>query len=72
MGINPVISVIFIILGAALLYLVTVMYSILSTAPLLAPLAGIARNPKTGAQVKRLASRSARFRAGEGLKSALN
>ena len=34
--------------------------------------AGLARNPKTGAQVKRLASRTARFRAGEGLKSALN
>jgi len=34
--------------------------------------AGLARNPKTGAQVKRPASRTARFRVGEALKSALN
>ena len=34
--------------------------------------AGLARNPRTGAQVKRPASRTARFRPGEGLKSALN
>jgi len=34
--------------------------------------AGIARNPRTGAQVKRPASKTVRFRAGEGLKSALN
>ncbi|MFI4973249.1 MAG: HU family DNA-binding protein [Caulobacterales bacterium] len=34
--------------------------------------AGMARNPRTGAQVKRPASRTARFRVGEGLKSALN
>ena len=34
--------------------------------------AGLSRNPKTGAQVKRKASRTARFRIGEGLKSALN
>ena len=34
--------------------------------------AGVARNPRTGAAVARPASRTARFRAGEGLKSALN
>lgn len=34
--------------------------------------AGMARNPRTGAQVKRLASKTARFRVGEALKSALN
>jgi DNA-binding protein HU-beta len=34
--------------------------------------AGLARNPKTGAKVKRAASRTARFRIGESLKSALN
>jgi len=34
--------------------------------------AGIARNPRTGAQVKRPASKTVRFRPGEGLKSALN
>jgi len=34
--------------------------------------AGLARNPRTGAQVKRLACRTARFRVGEALKSALN
>ena len=34
--------------------------------------AGLSRNPRTGAQVKRKASRTARFRIGEGLKSALN
>ncbi len=34
--------------------------------------AGLARNPRTGAQVKRPASKTARFRIGEGLKSALN
>jgi len=34
--------------------------------------AGTARNPRTGATVKRPASRTARFRVGEGLKSALN
>jgi DNA-binding protein HU-beta len=34
--------------------------------------AGMARNPRTGAQVKRPASRTVRFRAGEGLKGALN
>ena len=34
--------------------------------------AGLARNPKTGAQVKRPASKTARFRVGEGLKGALN
>jgi DNA-binding protein HU-beta len=33
---------------------------------------GLARNPRTGAQVKRAASRTARFRIGEALKSALN
>ena len=33
---------------------------------------GIARNPKTGEQVKRPASKTVRFRPGEGLKSALN
>jgi DNA-binding protein HU-beta len=33
---------------------------------------GIARNPRTGAQVKRKASRTVRFRIGEGLKNALN
>ena len=34
--------------------------------------AGMARNPRTGATVKRPASRTCRFRVGEGLKSALN
>jgi DNA-binding protein HU-beta len=34
--------------------------------------AGMARNPRTGAQVKRPASRTVRFRPGEGLKGALN
>ena len=34
--------------------------------------AGLARNPRTGAQVKRPASKTARFRIGESLKSALN
>ena len=34
--------------------------------------AGLSRNPKTGAQVKRKASKTARFRIGENLKSALN
>ncbi len=34
--------------------------------------AGLARNPRTGAQVKRRASKTARFRIGEALKSALN
>ena len=34
--------------------------------------AGIARNPQTGEAVARPASRTARFRPGEGLKSALN
>jgi DNA-binding protein HU-beta len=34
--------------------------------------AGLARNPRTGAQVKRSASKTARFRIGEGLKTALN
>ena len=34
--------------------------------------AGKARNPRTGAPVNRPASRTARFRVGEGLKSALN
>jgi DNA-binding protein HU-beta len=34
--------------------------------------AGLARNPRTGAMVKRLASRTARFKVGEALKSALN
>ncbi len=33
--------------------------------------AGLARNPRTGAQVKRPASKTARFRIGEALKSAL-
>ncbi|WP_287105090.1 HU family DNA-binding protein, partial [Brevundimonas sp.] len=34
--------------------------------------AGVARNPQTGQAIARAASRTARFRAGEGLKSALN
>ena len=34
--------------------------------------AGLSRNPRTGAQVKRKASSTARFRVGEALKSALN
>ena len=34
--------------------------------------AGTARNPKTGATFKRPASKTARFRVGESLKSALN
>jgi len=33
---------------------------------------GLARNPRTGAQVKRRASKTARFRIGDALKSALN
>ena len=34
--------------------------------------AGTARNPQTGETIPRAASRTARFRVGEGLKSALN
>lgn len=34
--------------------------------------AGVARNPQTGETISRAASRTARFRPGEGLKSALN
>jgi DNA-binding protein HU-beta len=34
--------------------------------------AGVARNPRTGESVKRAASKTARFRVGDGLKSALN
>ena len=34
--------------------------------------ARMARNPRTGAEVRRPASKSARFRMGEALKSALN
>ena len=34
--------------------------------------AGVARNPRTGEAVSRPASKSVRFRVGEGLKSALN
>jgi DNA-binding protein HU-beta len=34
--------------------------------------AGTARNPRTGETVKRAASKTARFRVGEGLKAALN
>jgi len=34
--------------------------------------AGVARNPQTGEAIARPASRTARFRPGEGLKSALN
>jgi DNA-binding protein HU-beta len=34
--------------------------------------AGTARNPRTGETVKRPASKTARFRVGEGLRSALN
>jgi DNA-binding protein HU-beta len=34
--------------------------------------AGTARNPRTGETVKRPASKTARFRVGEGLKSSLN
>jgi DNA-binding protein HU-beta len=34
--------------------------------------AGTARNPRTGESVKRPASKTARFRVGEGLKNALN
>ena len=34
--------------------------------------AGMARNPRTGQSVPRPASKTARFRVGEGLKSALN
>jgi DNA-binding protein HU-beta len=34
--------------------------------------AGTARNPRTGATVPRPASKTARFRVGEGLRSALN
>ncbi len=33
---------------------------------------GLARNPRTGAQVKRPASKTMRFRPGEALKGALN
>ncbi len=34
--------------------------------------AGTARNPRTGETVARAASKTARFRVGEGLKTALN
>ena len=34
--------------------------------------AGTARNPRTGETVQRPASKTARFRVGEGLKSSLN
>jgi DNA-binding protein HU-beta len=34
--------------------------------------AGMSRNPRTGAQVKRKAAKTCRFRIGEGLKGALN
>ena len=34
--------------------------------------AGVARNPKTGAAVKRPASKTCRFKVGESLKSSLN
>jgi DNA-binding protein HU-beta len=34
--------------------------------------AGVARNPRTGEAIARPASRTARFRVGEGLKSVLN
>lgn len=34
--------------------------------------AGLARNPRTGQAVRRPASRAVRFRAGEGLRRALN
>jgi DNA-binding protein HU-beta len=34
--------------------------------------AGVARNPRTGAQVERAPSRTLRFRPGEALKNALN
>jgi DNA-binding protein HU-beta len=34
--------------------------------------AGVARNPRTGETVKRPASKTARFRIGEGLRTALN
>ncbi len=34
--------------------------------------AGMARNPRTGASVRRPASRTCRFRVGDSLKSALN
>ncbi len=34
--------------------------------------AGLARNPRTGEQVERPASKTVRFRVGEGLKNALN
>jgi DNA-binding protein HU-beta len=34
--------------------------------------AGMARNPRTGEQVQRPASKTARFRVGEGLKGSLN
>jgi DNA-binding protein HU-beta len=34
--------------------------------------AGVARNPRTGEQVRRPASKTVRFRPGEGLKGALN
>ena len=34
--------------------------------------AGMARNPRTGAQVRRPASRTCRFRVGDSLKSELN
>ena len=34
--------------------------------------AGLARNPRTGETVQRAASKTARFRVGEGLKTALN
>jgi DNA-binding protein HU-beta len=34
--------------------------------------AGVARNPRTGASIKRKASKTVRFRIGESLKAAVN
>ncbi|MEO6339450.1 MAG: hypothetical protein ABIO39_05390 [Caulobacteraceae bacterium] len=40
MGVNPLVSILMIALGAFLLYLIKVMFEILSTAPLMIPVAG--------------------------------
>ena len=40
MGVNPLISILMIALGCFLLFLIKVMFEILSTAPLMVPVAG--------------------------------
>ena len=40
MGVNPLVSILMILLGAGLLFLIKGMYGILTTAPLMIPVAG--------------------------------